>query len=39
VAAWFPDVLYNFYLVKNQKIDNNSATTKARNKKAHILNP
>ncbi len=32
VAAWFPDLFSNFYLVKNHKIANNSTTTKAREK-------
>jgi hypothetical protein len=30
VAAWFPDMFCNFYVVKNHKIAKNSATTKAR---------
>ncbi len=30
VAAWVPDIFCNFYFVKNHKIANNSATTKAR---------
>ncbi len=30
VAAWFPDMLCNFYLVKNHKIDKNLTTTEAR---------
>jgi len=30
VAARVPDILCNFYLVKNHKIANNSATTEAR---------
>jgi len=29
VAALFPDMFCDFYLVKNHKIDNNSITTKA----------
>jgi hypothetical protein len=32
VAAMVPDMFYNFYLVKNQKIANNSSTTEAREK-------
>jgi hypothetical protein len=32
VAAWFPDMFCNFYLVKNYKISKNSTTTKARKK-------
>ncbi len=32
-AAWFSDMFSNFYLLKNHKIANNSATTKAREKK------
>jgi hypothetical protein len=32
VAAWFPDMFCNFYLVKNNKIAENSTTTKAREK-------
>jgi hypothetical protein len=31
--------LVNFYILKNRKIDNNSANTKAREKSAHIWNP
>jgi hypothetical protein len=34
-ARWqelVPDMFYNFYLVKNHKIANNSATTEAREK-------
>jgi hypothetical protein len=30
VAAWFPDLFCNFYLVKNHKHVYNSATTEAR---------
>jgi hypothetical protein len=30
-------IFYNFYLVKNQKIANNSATTEAREKNKHII--
>jgi hypothetical protein len=36
VAAWFPDMFCNFYLVKNHKIAKNSTTTKAREKNKHI---
>ncbi len=32
VAAWFPDVIYNFYLVKNHKIAKNSTSPQARQK-------
>ncbi len=32
VAAWFPDMFCNFYLVKNHKTATNSTTTKAREK-------
>ncbi len=32
VAAWFPDMFCNFYLVKNHKPDENSTTAKAREK-------
>jgi len=32
VAAWFPGMFCNFYLVKNYKIAKNSTTTKAREK-------
>jgi hypothetical protein len=32
VAALFPDLLCNFYLVKNHKTANNSATTETREK-------
>ncbi len=32
VAAWFPDMFCNFYLVTNHKIAENSTTTKAREK-------
>jgi hypothetical protein len=32
VAAWFPDMFCNFYLVKNHKIVKNSTITKAREK-------
>ena len=32
VAAWFPNMFCDFNLVKNHKIDNNSATTEAREK-------
>jgi hypothetical protein len=32
VAAWFPDMFWNCYLVKNHKIAKNSTTTKAREK-------
>ncbi len=32
VAAFIPDMFWNFYLVKNHKIANNSATIEAREK-------
>ncbi len=32
VAAWFPDMFCNFYLLKNPKIAKNSTATKARDK-------
>jgi hypothetical protein len=32
IAACVPDMFRNFYLVKNHKIVNNSATTEAREK-------
>jgi hypothetical protein len=32
VAAWVPDMFYNFYLAKYNKNDNTSATTEAREK-------
>jgi hypothetical protein len=35
VAAWFPNMFGNFYLVKNLKIANNSTTPKAREKNKH----
>jgi hypothetical protein len=31
-ASFYPDMLYNFYLMKNHKIANKSATTEAREK-------
>ncbi len=37
VAAQFPDRFCNFYFMKNPKIDNNSATTEAREKIAAYL--
>jgi hypothetical protein len=37
VAAWFPDMFRNFYLVKNRKIANNSTTTEAGGKKSSDL--
>ncbi len=33
LAAWVPDMLSDFYLVKNPKIANNSTATKAKFKK------
>jgi hypothetical protein len=32
VAAWFPDMFCNFYLVKNHKTAKKSAITKAKEK-------
>jgi hypothetical protein len=32
VAAWFPDIFWNFYSVKTHKIAKNLTTTKARQK-------
>jgi hypothetical protein len=32
VALWFPDILCNFYTVKNHKIAENSTRTKGREK-------
>jgi hypothetical protein len=32
VAAWFPEMFCNVYLVKNHEIANNSTTTKVREK-------
>jgi hypothetical protein len=32
MAAWFPDMFCNFYLVKNLKIAKNLTTTKGREK-------
>jgi hypothetical protein len=32
VAAWFPDIFSNFYVVKSYKIVNNSGTAEAREK-------
>jgi len=32
VAAWFPDMFWNFYLVKTHNIVKNLTTTKARQK-------
>jgi hypothetical protein len=32
VAAWFPDMFCNFYLVKNNTTAKNSTATKAREK-------
>jgi hypothetical protein len=37
VAALVPDMFCNFYLVKNHKIANNSATTEAREKNKDIF--
>jgi hypothetical protein len=40
VAVLIPAMFSNFYLVKNHKIADNSATTEAREKKyAYIWNP
>jgi hypothetical protein len=32
VAAWFPGMDFNFYLLKNNKIGKNSTTTEDREK-------
>ncbi len=32
MAAWVPDVFFNFYFAKNHKIAKNSTTIKAREK-------
>jgi hypothetical protein len=32
VAAWFPDMDFNFYFVKNNKISKNSSTTEDKEK-------
>jgi hypothetical protein len=32
VAAWVPDMFYNFYLLKSYKIANNSGNNEARGK-------
>ena len=32
MAAWFPDMFCNFYLVKNHEIAKNSTATKTREK-------
>jgi len=37
VAALVPDMVCNFYLVKNHKIANNSTTIEAREKNKHIF--
>jgi hypothetical protein len=37
VAAWVLDMVYNFYLAKNNKIAHNSTTTKAREKNEHRI--
>jgi hypothetical protein len=37
VAALVPGMFYNFYLVKNHKITNNSATTEPREKNKHFF--
>ncbi len=36
VAALVPDKFWNFYLMKNHKIVNNNATTKAREKGTYL---
>jgi hypothetical protein len=33
VAAWVPDMLFNFYFAKNHKLPENSATTEDKEKK------
>jgi hypothetical protein len=37
VAAFFPEMFCKFYLVKDHKIANNSATTEAREKISNYL--
>ena len=37
MAALVPDIFCNFYIVKNHKIANNSATTEAREKNKDIF--
>jgi len=37
VAAWFPDMLCNFYFMKNYKIDKNSTATEAGEKMSSDL--
>jgi hypothetical protein len=37
VAAWFPDMFCNFYLVKNHKVPKNLTATKAREKISSYL--
>jgi hypothetical protein len=37
VAAWVSDIFYNFYLVKNHKIANNSTAAEAREKMSTFL--
>jgi hypothetical protein len=37
VAAFFPEMFCKFYLVKNHKIANNSATTDAREKNKQLF--
>jgi hypothetical protein len=37
LAALFPDMFRNFYLVKNHKIVDNLTTTKARKKLSKVL--
>jgi hypothetical protein len=39
VAALFPDIFCNFYVVKNHKIAKNSTTTKAIEKISTYWNP
>jgi hypothetical protein len=36
VAAMVPDMFCNFYVVKNHKTTNNSATTEAREKNTYL---
>jgi hypothetical protein len=39
VAAWFPDMDFNFYFVKNHKIAKNSTTTEDKEKISIALEP
>jgi hypothetical protein len=37
VATWVPEMFYNFYLAKNHKTADYSATIEAKGKNKHIL--